>query len=259
MNFFFFFCSYCPSVFILQPRDYLHINKGRIHAFRKLGNTKLPDSDCHAQQRNLHFDQKGIGAERMCISLAWDWIYRGVSPGGINREVCTVLEGSLLNKKHTVKALAISELCLLQMGNFIPETTKEPELTAICTGILAGLRFVVSSHVAELAEAQETAKKCKYVTLLPSPDTRDDPASSPVDPYGNADYICKICGRELSNLYYHCQGCEHLLNRDLNLCHECFMEKKHLEFIQMHSSSAQKCIMVNHLGKLSLLYSRTHT
>ncbi len=28
--------GYCPSTFILEPGEFVHINKGRLHAFRKL-------------------------------------------------------------------------------------------------------------------------------------------------------------------------------------------------------------------------------
>jgi hypothetical protein len=64
---------------------------------------------------------KGIaGEEKLCVSVAWDWMYRGVTQAGINREVCTVLEGSTLNRQNDVTSLAIPELALLQMAKSIP-------------------------------------------------------------------------------------------------------------------------------------------
>ena len=41
--------GYCPSVFVLKAEQYLHINKGRLHAFRKL--------------------------QDFCFSIAWDWMF----------------------------------------------------------------------------------------------------------------------------------------------------------------------------------------
>merc|ERR1712023_115547 len=45
--------GYCPSVFTLEPGEYVHINKGRLHAFRK----KLPSPN---------------QAEEYNVSVAWD-------------------------------------------------------------------------------------------------------------------------------------------------------------------------------------------
>merc|ERR1712157_271046 len=87
--------GYCPSMFTLEPGDLVHINKGRLHAFRKMSTSQLPESDCHADQRRQLIQSKGIaGEEKLCVSVAWDWMYRGVTSAGINKEVCTVLEGS---------------------------------------------------------------------------------------------------------------------------------------------------------------------
>ncbi|CAN0398457.1 unnamed protein product, partial [Laminaria digitata] len=37
--------NFCPSVFTLEPGEFVHINKGRLHAFRKerpLAHVSLP-------------------------------------------------------------------------------------------------------------------------------------------------------------------------------------------------------------------------
>lgn len=68
--------SYCPSVFILKPGQHLHINKGRLHAFRKLTIEPLPDSDCHADLRSTLIQQitdRGETLDDLCISIAYDW------------------------------------------------------------------------------------------------------------------------------------------------------------------------------------------
>ena len=81
----------------------------------------LPESDCFAERRKNVIQIKGLeGQEKLCISIAWDWMYRGISAAGINREVCTVLEGALLNKVNNVKSLAIPELALIQMAKTVP-------------------------------------------------------------------------------------------------------------------------------------------
>ncbi len=43
--------SYYPCVFILKPGQFLHINKGRLHAFRKAGCDPVDPKDCHSHLR----------------------------------------------------------------------------------------------------------------------------------------------------------------------------------------------------------------
>jgi hypothetical protein len=69
-------CRYCPSVFILKPGEHLHINKGRLHAFRKMTFDELPENDCHAQLRKnmiLELKAQNIHRPPLCISVAFDW------------------------------------------------------------------------------------------------------------------------------------------------------------------------------------------
>ena len=67
---------YCPSVFILKPGQHLLINKGRLHAFRKLTFDELPVNDCHAQLRKNMISElkaQNIHQPPLCISVAFDW------------------------------------------------------------------------------------------------------------------------------------------------------------------------------------------
>lgn len=61
----------CPASIVLGPGEYIHINKGRLHAFRK----KKPPPG----QRE--------SAKDVCISVAWDWMFQGFTPAGRHGEV----------------------------------------------------------------------------------------------------------------------------------------------------------------------------
>jgi hypothetical protein len=68
--------SYEPSVFILGPGEHLHINKGRLHAFRKMTFQQLPESDCRCilrQQKIAELQAQGLTEAPICISVAYDW------------------------------------------------------------------------------------------------------------------------------------------------------------------------------------------
>jgi hypothetical protein len=240
----------------------------------------LPEFDCHAEQRKHLVARTGIsGLEKMCISVAWDWMNRGVTPDGINREVCTVLEGTILNKRSGVTSLAIPELSLLQMATFVPSKARsdkhedsflrdlgirkrkawmfEPSKEAVCQGILPGLHYVADQHIAALGYgANPSTEKGERVSVAEKPDAQENPALCPLDPYGNTDFDCKICRMELSNVYYHCDGCELLLNKDFNICRDCHSQKKFMINHQMHPSNPKKKATLNHTGECFLCWVR---
>jgi hypothetical protein len=98
-------------VFILKPGQLVHINKGRLHAFRKLSSSPLHEEDCHYSLRqailpSLH------GKDLTCVSVAWDWMFKGVTDEGINREVSSMLECARLNQKDDVQSLGIPEVAI---------------------------------------------------------------------------------------------------------------------------------------------------
>jgi len=268
--------GYCPSVFTLEPGDLVHINKGRLHAFRKMSTTKLPEWDCHAELRRNVVESKGIaGEEKMCVSVAWDWMYRGVTPAGINREISTVLEGSTLNRRNEVTSLAIPELCLLQMAKSVParslnttrrisfldalekkekkasiyESTKED----ICKGIFPGLCIVVGQHIRALnVKESKSTEKGVRLSIAKIPDTQENPQTCPLDPYGDSDFQCKLCRKELSNVYFHCDGCEKLLSKDFNICRGCYLQGKFMMKVQMHPSNPKRHATLNHMGECTV-------
>lgn len=88
--------GYCPSVFTLEPGDYVHINKGRLHAFRK--RSPPPGSN---------------EPEQFCVSVAWDWLYQGSSAKALEDEVAEPLACAEYNHKKRVPSLAHTETALL--------------------------------------------------------------------------------------------------------------------------------------------------
>jgi hypothetical protein len=300
---------YCPSVFILKPGELVHINKGRLHAFRKLSPHQLPTSDCHAELRAHTIANQCIEMEEICVSVAWvswlagwtmtptercltdeqcfsfsqDWMYRGITAAGINREITSTLECAALNRKHEKHSLAIPELSLLQMARTIapsltPSTVGsvgglafgssksassyqpvDPTVEEVCRGILPSLDFVVQKHLLALEKAEATKgggiNYGERVTVAERPNSHENPSLFPVDPYGNGDFFCKLCLKELSNVYFHCDGCEVLLSKDFNICQECHAEKKSARLIMMHPTNPKRHSTVNHTGTHSLVNS----
>ena len=68
--------------------------------------------------------------------------------------------------------------------------------------------------------------------------------------YGNGDFVCRLCGEELSNCYMHCDGCEELLNKDYNVCVSCHSEEKYKCFSYMHPFNKRRNTSINHVGNM---------
>jgi len=270
--------GFCPSVFILKAGQVLHINKGRLHAFRKLAPSTLCKTDCHFDLRNEVMQTKEQPTEENCFSVAWDWMYKGVTSDGINREVSAILECARLNRERDLQSLAIPETSLLFLakeniatyqlktkisasnplfGMDIPlqptqGSRSEPDAETVLRGILPSLTYVVNNHksAAKKSERIRNKKKSSKVSIDLHPKTWENPATSVIDPYDVEDFSCKACGEELSNVYMHCDGCEKLLNKDHNLCVACHTEGKCHVFHQVNPFTDKQDSMLNHTGNL---------
>ena len=72
----------------------MHINKGRLHCFRK----KAP----------------AVGTkEELCVSVAWDWIFAGVTAKGVQAETAAAMQAARLNAKKGVQSLGVIDACTL--------------------------------------------------------------------------------------------------------------------------------------------------
>jgi len=257
----------------------VHINKGRLHAFRKLAPTNLRPHDCHFALRQNLLSSLTTITEQLCISVAWDWMYRGTTAEGVNREMTSMLECASLNRRHLTQSLAIPETCVLQTAqiftallksqnrqpSFLPtrssllassHLTPQKLLTTLM-GLLPSLLHIVRRHkaaqeMAHCAAVDKTsamsiiARRSK-VFVAKCPDTWENPQIFTVDPHGN-DFFCKICNEELSNVYLHCNGCEVLLNKDFNICITCHAERLYARNIAMHPLNNKRHATINHTG-----------
>ncbi len=239
-------------MFILKPGQYVHINKGRLHAFRKLSPALLPEHDCHAQMREKILKQlsgKQLSDLSICISIAWDWTFRGFTSEAIHCELSSMLECAALNHKYRALSLAIPETSLLYTvkvllarANLLLQSrdnghnllrfgskytlqdnsmSPEEETLTVLKGILPSLNHLFARHKASVVEAKgvalDDATRQPKLSIAECPDAWENPQFFSVDPYGN-DFFCKICSYELSNIYLHCDGCEKILSKDFNIC-----------------------------------------
>lgn len=271
--------NYCPSVFILKPGQFVHINKGRIHAFRKMTTASLPASDCHSHLRKALIEEENITGEVTCLSIAWDWMYRGYTTVGMNDELEGALLCAKLNQEHAKLSLAITETSILHSAlvmvsqfeqarsedkpegeNIIPLAfctsplvRTVPSPIVILKGIQPSLQRMVEGHEEALANVERCRIRsvAQQITILSTPNAYQNPhIAGSVDAYGDG-YFCKLCNHELSNTYMQCDGCEELLHEDFNICTDCYSQEKYKIFHQMHRDNNERDCFVNHTGDMS--------
>ena len=172
--------------------------------------SKLPETDCHHALRNIIVSSKEEPTGYMCCSLAWDWMFKGVTSDGINREVSSILECSRLNRQHELQSLAIPETTLLFLAKknialhkvssgpisaFLPFSTSShandrfaPDAMTVLRGILPSLQYVVKRHSSSVAQCEQWAEETKLVkdswrvSIDSKPNTWQDPNSFALDP-----------------------------------------------------------------------------
>ena len=254
--------NYCPSVFILRPGQHVHINKGRIHAFRKVTLDSLREADCHFDLRAELLKSEDLkGASPNCISVAWDWMFTGSDAAGINREVTCTMESASLCRQNNVETLAVPHFSLLCLASrlaverkdwlpFLGTPTEEqaegkPSSDDLCRGILPSLRHIIHSEK-ERTNGEDFKRSSKRMA-----DMDYNSNKTTVDPRGN-DYNCKTCGSELANLYFHCMGCENHLSMDFNICALCHEEKHFKNTIFMNKIKQDRSALINHTGNMTM-------
>jgi len=228
--------NYYPCVFVLKPGQFLHINKGRLHAFRKANSERLDKFDCHKILREDLVKQKHLTKDIICKSVAWDWMYTGVTEDGIKAEVTETLSSSKLAVLNGVLSLAIPESCISALArNYIAsyKATSNQTYISKLKGIYPGLNQIMKQQLKEFENAKSQASD-QNVIIEDKPDSKKNPEKVTIDPFGN-DFFCRLCRKELSNIYMHCEGCEVLLEKDFNICNDCHRrERLHPRPFQMH-------------------------
>ena len=160
-------------------------------------------------------------------------MFLGLSATGINREVSFTIESANQCSQHKVQCLAIPRLAVMKMAEQLAvmgmlykqrETVREddfeylPLSQTIARGILPSLSHIVTQEEG-LTLTQATSN------VVPDCDINTLGTKGAIDPNGS-HFFCIICHAELCNVYYQCIGCIKLLDKEFNICHQCYNTKK---------------------------------
>jgi len=199
-------------------------------------------------------------------------MYLGWDAKGINEEVSSTLQCADLCRTNNCESLAIPEASIIHTvldatnnpgQNSFLEVSQSASSSNKCRasakdiaqGILPSLKRIVDQDRAAQGDQSEGISPEITPTLRDKPDSHCDPLAVTFDPYGS-DYFCKLCRKELSNSYFHCDGCEELLSRDFNICTSCYKEEKFKTFVRMHPKDSSRKSDINHLPAENNLSSK---
>jgi hypothetical protein len=181
----------------------VHINKGRLHAFRKMATAQLPENDCHYTIRSELIRKEQLTKDVTCVSVAWDWMYRGISSKGIHEELDSTLQCAQLAKNHGRQSLAIPETVTFRLVksllselkankktvSFLPSITKavssSPSSIEILKGILPSFTSIVNNHTVAYNEIMMKSDTMKSDTTGPIiPNSHQNSDIFTLDPWG---------------------------------------------------------------------------
>ena len=208
------FHSYCPSVFLLQSGQTLHIPKGCIHAFRKLSNSPLPPDDCHAALRKQYLEGKSANEEEICISIAWDWAWLGgSSTSTVEQEFNYLSDAASINRDLCIGPGVAHVLSLLQMAERIAhlqaKSKKDLKYNLLEPSRLA---YAIYPNLKKVVESEENlVAHCMGLSLAQGRFTVCNKKEA-------AGYSCSICKSELFNYFWRCRD----RNKEEDWCLTCF-------------------------------------
>lgn len=162
-------------------------------------------------------------------------MFLGLSATGINREVAFTVESANQCAQNKVRCVAIPRAAVMKMADQIAESgvlddegekdreddfEYKPSSRTIARGILPTLRHILREEQGGVMDdvTKDVEPDCDINTLG---------TKGAIDPNGS-DFFCIICHAELCNLYYRCEGCEKLLDKDYFICFRCYHTNKHI-------------------------------
>ena len=137
-----------------------------------MATSKLPDDDCHRILRSKLISECQLSNDITCISIAWDWMYRGITPKGIDEELGSTLTCVALARAKGRQSLAIPETAIFRLAKSllseyagdkniisIPSATSLPDSIPsaidLINGILPSLRKIVNRHTSAYTKIKD--------------------------------------------------------------------------------------------------------
>lgn len=117
---------------------------------------ELDPHDCHFNLRNDILRNIQC-TNSICVSLAWDWQFNGITKDGVDKISRSVHTAMLENRKSCTQSLAVHETALLRLAKHLITYVSNPPLTTECemlAGILPTLRNIIKYNATALGNLE---------------------------------------------------------------------------------------------------------
>ena len=226
--------------FILKPGQLLFIDAGRLHIFRKMGITDIPETDPFYEKRKEHVSR--IFA-KWNISYAWDFLYIGHQKESLLPLAQLKWFNGVSAAQENIGSLGCIETPLMIILTKYATTKLKKRKTGffqhmdMLLSALEPLMFTILKYQGDkLPITKETG-------IGPVVNTTTVPEFKPhLNSLLNAviDFRCDSCNYHLSNHFLTCRTC--LLNEDymVNICTSCYIMKERSQLFQDIKSKIHK-------------------
>jgi hypothetical protein len=131
-------------------------------------------------------------------------MFMGVTAEGINREVATMIEGTLYCRREGVLGLATVQFALWHMAMVlagrIRDNKQKPRGSVLCRGILPSLEYLFHHEFDNIKD--NDSKTAEAEAAVPPTDVN----KSEWGPGGVVEYWCSECSYEIGNAYRFKEG-----------------------------------------------------
>ncbi|KDO31766.1 hypothetical protein SPRG_03686 [Saprolegnia parasitica CBS 223.65] len=195
----------------LQPGEYLHINRGRLHMWRSVHD---PDTA-----------QRGIS-----MFLSWEWVYQGVTGGGMADAIAYSLQRLQRPSAETRPGSYVWDPrpCVIEAVRRLVAAVRSGRRSPATMLRLASLRTAFYAILQEEQRVQSDGDDSWFVHERHS----DSHVTHTVDLGARPEHLlCTLCRLELGNSYKQCLGCMILAKKPatgiplppFKLCWSCFV------------------------------------
>eukprot|EP00986_Skeletonema_menzelii_P008878 scaffold3880_cov145-Skeletonema_menzelii.AAC.2 len=217
--------GYSPTLLVLGPGEHIHINKLRLHIFRKVcPHEELSETDCFFELRKEltgSIDRDNWDAR--CVSIAWDWVFSGKSSLGMARELSTSLRAhfnlSYHQRENDGDCQAIGKVMHLTLSlacTLYERYKKSTDREGIDLETIRGILPILAIAKLDLGQAE------KYIN---EQSIHDDAKKGRGD-LSSDRYECAACFGELWGYYVEAYAIQ--WKENVCVCLPCYIGKNHI-------------------------------
>ena len=223
------------ELLILEPSQLLFIDAGRLHIFRKMGYTKLPETDPFHEMRKkyLHEDHfSELNSNRWSVAIAWDFVYIGFTKKGILRLASQKWLNSIYAARSGYGSQGCIETPLMILLTKYGETSKETRKRSLMKRIdmlLNALEPLIYNIIKHQGDKLPFRENTGIGTVINTTLSNKYNVHREVLANSLINFRCDSGSMHLSNHFLTCRTCLTYGDYTVDICTSCYKNKSREE------------------------------